>query len=687
MPAFALNDFNFWFQFFRYIVCVFIGYFIPGDLILSRTAFPKIFRIPLAIVIGMVLLAVQGYIVGYLHIRYISWIYIFFCSAVWLFVRKKMYQKIASVKIDKIALTLVLIGAIGQLSTIWFTGYIDKGNATYCCGDSNDNFFYGAISKELVHAIPPEQPGMAGFEFKNYHYWSNIIVAETARIFNLPVFQLQYQYSTVMLSLIFGLLLLALCNELRASKVFSRWAVFFFYFGSDAVYWLVLLRHSVPMFSMSSLEDGIGFLANYPRALAVITSIAALTLLFRLKRKFSVQLLVITSLLFASVGGMKIYIGFFCYVGLLFLGLYEAIKKHKLTTLLVGILTVVFLIPIYFSANTNAGGLYFTGFWRAQNFVSQSSLNLIRYEMARTIYAGDNKWIQVSIFNIGFTVLYFMAIFGTKLFAVLNNKKSLRGLPVEFHLFFIPPILISAMIGFFFNQEVGESNTFNFIVSSFIYLSFHAALFCAYISENKKRWIGIVFTVFVILLTIPRAGYKIYNNINNLVHYKDFVVLEPILDAAKIIRQKTSGKDIVLVDVRAFYFDKYGPVFSVLVDRPMYYSSEDFLHWFKAPEDEIRKRKLVRDTIFMDSNILRVASALKTSTIDYIITDFIQQFASTSSASFFEHWYQNPNILVLKVHKELIPTSIFEEAKESTNTSLYRYRELTAPYLREYRSE
>ncbi len=287
-------------------------------------------------------------------------------------------------------------------------------------------------------------------------------------------------------------------------------------------------------------------------------------------------------------------------------------------------MTIIFLIPIYFSANTNAGGLYFTGFWRAQNFVSQPSLNLIRYEMARTIYAGDNKWMQVSVFNIGFTVLYFIAIFGTKLLAVFNNRKSLLKLPAEFHLFFVPPIIISAMIGFFFNQEVGESNTFNFIVSSFIFLSFYAALFCAYLSENKRRWIGIVFTVFLILLTIPRACYKIYNNINDLTHYKGFVILRPILDAARIIRQEAAEKDVVLVDVRAFYFDKYGPVFSVLVDRPMYYSSEDFLRWFKGPEDEIQKRKFVRDTIFTDPNILNVASVLKTSNINYIITDFIQ---------------------------------------------------------------
>ncbi len=286
MPIFALDDWNFWFQSFRYIIVLFIGYFIPGDLVLIRTSFPKIFRIPLAIVIGMVLLAVQGYIAGYLHIRYLSWVYICFFSTVWIFAQKKIYTKIAPFKIDTIALILVIIGALAQLSTIWFTGYVNRGNATYCCGDSNDNFFYGAISKEVVHALPPEQPGMTGFEFKNYHYWSNIIIAETARIFHIPAFQLQYQYSTVVLSIILGLLLLALCNEVRASKTFSKWVLFFFYFGSDAVYWLVLLRKTVPMFTMSSLEDGIGFLANYPRALAVITSIAALTFLFHLKKDF-----------------------------------------------------------------------------------------------------------------------------------------------------------------------------------------------------------------------------------------------------------------------------------------------------------------------------------------------------------------------------------------------------------------
>jgi len=687
MPVFALDDWNFWFQFFRYVIVVFIGYFIPGDLVLIKTSFPRIFRIPLAIVIGMVLLAVQGYIVGYLHIRYLSWVYIYFCSAAWIFARKSICDKIIPYKIDKTTLIILIIGVLGQLSTIWFTGYLVNGTATYCCGDSNDNFFYGTISKQIEHAFPPEQPGMNGFEFKNYHYWSNLVVAESARIFNIPIFQLQYQYSTIVLSVIISLLLLALCNEIRSSKIFSRWLLFFFYFGSDAIYWFIALNRSAPIFSMSSLEDGIGLLANYPRAMAIMVSLAAITLLFSLKRKFSIKLLIITSLLFASVTGMKIYIGLFCYIGLFAFSIYEIFREKRTVVLFVGILTILFLIPIYFSVNVDAGGLYYTGFWRAQNFVVQPSMNLIRYEMARLIYETDHKWPQVMVFNIGFTILYFTLILGTKIIAIFNNRVTLRKLPIGFHLFLIPPIVISALIGFFFNQDVGESNTFNFIVSSFIYLSFYAALFCSYISEAKKRWIGIIFALCIMMLTVPRAGYKIYNNIRMIGSYEGFIISPAVLNAVKMIRQKTNESDVVLIDVRAFYFDKYGPVFSMLVDRPMYFSNEDFLRWFKAPPYEISKRKFVRDTIFTDGSILNVASVLKTNNINYLITDLNQQFASTSSASFFEHWYQNKEVLVIKVHKELIPMSIFDEVNEATNASKYRYRELSNPYLRDYAGE
>lgn len=682
MPIFALNDIQFWVQLFRYFVCVFVAYYIPGDIALSCLSIPMLFRFPLVIVVGMILLGFEGFITGFFGLRYASWFYIIICSCIWITRYKKNYSKIISISIDRISIILISVGALAQLSTIWFTGFMYQKSATYCCGDPNDNFFYGAISQEITHNFPPNHPGMNGIDFNNYHYWSNLVVGETARIFNLPVFQVHYQYSTILFSIITGLLLFGLCREIKASRSFSRWVLFFFYFGGDAIYWFIAITRSGSVFSMSSLEDGVGFFANYPRAMAFIVSIAAVTLLFHLKKRFSKRLLVITSLLFASLSIIKIYIGFFCYIGLLCLTGYEILKKRKSITLWVGILTLCFFIPLYMTANANAGSLYYSGFWRAENFITQPSLNLIRYEMARLIFEADHKWLKVLIIDIGFTILYFILIFGTKIIALFNNKKSYRKLPIEFHCFFIIPIILSVIAGFFFNQDIGGSNTFNFIVVSFLYLSFYAALFCSSVTEFKNRWITIYFIIIIVTLTIPRACYKTYNNIRNIITHKGFTISSDILDASLFIRTFTHKDAVILIDNHVFPWDKSGPVFSMLLDRPMFFSGEDFLRQFHASSAEITKRELTRNFIFSNSGILPVALALKNSTIDYILTKHGKQFGSTTSASMLEQWYNNSEVSIIKVHRELIPITIYSDSIEATNASEKRYQELVSPYLR-----
>lgn len=682
MPLFSITDLSFWSHFFLYILVVIFGYFIPGDLVLGRLSLPKVFRIPLAIVVGMVLFACQGFAFGMIHIRSMSWVYIITCLVVWILFRKKRTDTRFS--LDTICLFLVIIGTIAQLTTVWFTGFTFHGSTTYCCGDPNDNLFYGTVSREIMHEIPPGHPGMVGEEFRNYHYWSNIVVGETARVFGLPVFQVQFQYSTVLMSLCIGLLLLAFSLELGATTVFSRWLLFFFYFGSDAIYWLIFVMRSAPWFSMSSLEDGVGFLANYPRAFAVMTGVAAMVLLFAVRKKESIWLSVMTALLFAITGVMKIYVGFFCYIGLLGLGLYERIFESKWTVAKIGVLTLLFFLPLYLSANADAGGIYFTGFWRAQNFVVQPWLNLLRFEQARIIYAADNKWVQVTIFNLGFTFLYFFAIFGSKLLAFLNTKKSLSQLPRAAHWFLIPPIVICAAIGFFFNQDTGGANSFNFLVCSFIFLSVYAALFMSNLTGSKKRWIPICLAVLVIIFTLPRSLNRIYTNISEIVSRKGFTISSGLFAASDVVRQKTDTDAIFLINSKSFPFDRSGPVFSMLMDRPMFLSGERLLELFNVPATEIQARQAVADTVFLDTNILNVAKTLKSNKIDYLLMKMDTDIASTVSASFFESWYGNTDIQVIKVHRELIPLSIYEEANESTDASPMRYKELSAPYLHAY---
>lgn len=682
MPTFSPIDPIFWLQFIYYFIAVFIAYYIPGSLLLRRVTIPWIFKLSLSVTLGIVLFAYQGYLFGILHIRYLTYIYLFVCFVMWLIGQRKKEKNeiVVPFAMNWKIWAIILIGSFMQLSTIWFTGVVVKGTAYYCCGNANDNFLYGSLSREIIRSIPPQHPGMSGELFKNYHYWSNIVIGETSRIFGLPVFQTQFQYSTVLISIMMGILLLGLVWRLGGSRGLGVWTIFFFYFGSDAIYWIIALLRSAPPFSMSSLEDGAGFLANYPRAMAIMVGVAAMIMLFHVRKKSTKATVIITALLFATIAGMKIYVAFFMYVGLMSIALFDAIKHKKKTSIIVGLITAALVLPVYLQTNAGAGGLYYLGFWRAQNFIVQPWLNLIRLEQARIIYEGDNKWMQVMFFNIVFTAIYIFAIFGTKVVALLNNRKTLKQLPLAFHFYMFPALLTSFLLGFLYNQDTGESNTFNFLISVFIFSSFYAALVMNDITENKHRRLSVIIALIVIFLTVPRPLYRTYQNISDIVNKRSFSISKSIIDGAIAIRNGTNPTDVFLINPRYFKFDSEGPVFSMLLDRPMFYSGEQFLYWFKASPLEIVRRKLAVSTIFTSKNIIEVAATLKQNPITYIIDTPISLIGSTTSASFLRTYYMNSDIKVINVQVDAIPESVFEDVIESTRASTARFNVLAAPY-------
>src|SRR5581483_9104479 len=115
----------------------------------------------------------------------------------------------------------------------------------------------------------------------NYHYWSNIVVAEMVRIFHLPALFVQFQFSTVLISVLLGCNAVVFGQILGISKKFVRWLVFLFYFGSDLVFYILLIlgRNITQITKISSLEDGSIFLINPPRAFSHVIALAGLALI------------------------------------------------------------------------------------------------------------------------------------------------------------------------------------------------------------------------------------------------------------------------------------------------------------------------------------------------------------------------------------------------------------------------
>ena len=253
--------------------------------------------------------------------------------------------------------------------------------------------------------------------------------------------------------------------------------------------------------------------------------------------------------------------------------LYQIIRKEFDGLRLLIIAGIVCLI-LYLPVNGNAGGIYFTGFWSFENFISQPYLKLSNLELARRIFIADNKILKSYFFESIFILVTIFSFFGSKIIGVVQSKKSISLIPFQLHIFLLSGLVESFILGFFFQQTSGGSNTFNFIVNVFIVGSVYTALSAFFLTSLKKP-VAIMLAAIIIGLTVPRVVYETYRSIHRLINGQYQSVTPFQLRAFDFLRHQTRGR--TLVDRTVFGLDASSPYIAFFVDQPMYLSGVQIL--------------------------------------------------------------------------------------------------------------
>lgn len=653
---FNFTDLFFWLYFVIFFISIFFAFFIPGDLILWRIPLSLFQRIVLGIIVGMVLWGWQGFIFGYLNFRWLSYFYLAIFFTLWLviFFKKhslKFFIKLNLHNFDWKIILLIFAGTIIQVSAVWFNGILKPQGLYFCCGNITDNILHISLTNQLVKNFPPLEPGMSDVIVKNYHYWSNLVIAELIRIFKLPLIATQFQYSTLFISLFLGLSAMAFCQIVNLGRRFVIWLLFFLYFGGDLIFLLVSVMRRELNFNMSSLEDGAKFLVNPPRAFSIIILFAGISLFILWIRKKDLHLGILTAFVLGSLIGFKVYTGIFALFGFSLLGLYFLITKN-FRMLITPLIALIFSLIIYLPVNSGAGGLYFTGFALFENFIVQPWMMLDHLELARRIYLEHNNWLRIIQQEIIYIFVFIVTVFGTKLIGILQTKRTLNLLPKELHIFLLSGIGVSIILGFFFQQKTGGANSFNFLVSVFIIGSIYTALASTYWFKKFNIVLKFFIIVFLIFLTIPRVAHETYLNINNLLHNNGFIISNNELSALNYLREKTNKNSLVLVDYRGLKIDAVSPYVSFLADRSMFLSGMEADLNTHGVDFSDRKKEV--DIIFTSPKALIVGKILKKNKIDYLYLGYPYSLYADESSYFTKIVYEGGGITILKVSQEAI---------------------------------
>jgi len=642
-------SFSFWLFFIYFIFALFVAFYIPGNIILKKINLASFPRFVLSCLTGMVLWSWQGYIFGYLGLRWLSYVYLFVFIVLWIKDGNLSKKNIFNFKkIDYLLLIIVLTGILFQLTSVWFTGIQTKSGMFYCCGMWPDNVLNIAYTNQVVNHFPPYEPGYYGKLVSNYHYWDSLVMGELVRVFELPLAATDYQYMTIFISLFLGLVSIAFSKILNLGKCFTRWLTLLLYFGGDLVWLLVLFLRGRDIFNMNPMESGQQFLENLPRAFSIVVLLGALSLFMVWIKKKDFKLGVILALLFSALIGFKIYVGLFILPGLGLLALYYLFKKEY-KYLLLFISTLILSIIIYLPVNSGAGGFFYTGTWRFENFISQGFFGLQKLELARATYIAQNNWKRVIEYELFYAALFILGTFGTKLLGLIQNKKTLSLLPKDLHILLIPGFIISFILGSFFWQTSGGPNTFNFLVSIFIVGSIYTALSLSHFINFKNKYLGILMVSVFLILTLPRSFEQIYKNIISISKNNNILIDNLQLDGINRLKNiKTNS----LVLVNLGYDDIESPYISYYSNQRMFLSGQG--DELGSHNVDFSQRKKDWDLILNSENVSSVSAALSRNSIGYLFLLKSIDLAATDSANFLQTIFENKEVKIIKVSDNVL---------------------------------
>lgn len=636
-----------------FAIVIFLSFSVPGVVLLERYKLGKFQAFVLGTMLGLVLWIWQGFIFGYLGLRFMTYVYVFSFFLVWVYKiarKRKTIFKVKKINIQHILnnkwiLIVIFLGVLMQVSAVWFTGVLVSTGVYFCCGNISDSLYHIALTNQIVKTIPPYEPGMYGIIVHNYHYLSSLVVAELIRVYKLPLVATDYQFMSLFISLFLGLTAVSFSKSLNLSRNFLLWLLFFLYFGGDFIYVFLLILGKGLSFSMGSLEDGSIFLVNLPRAYAVTVLFSILSMLVLWIKKRRVFEGVLIGLMISVLIGLKVYVGIFALVGIVFLTVYFIFKKEWVI-LPIFITSILGSLVFYLPVNSGAGGIYYTGFWLFENFISQPQFGLIRMELARTIYQQHNNVLRLIEYEGIYILIYVFCIFGSKIIAFFQTKKSLSQIPLPIHIFLISGLVSSCILGFFYQQNSGGSNSFNFTVNVFILISIYAALAISFWLNRLIKPVAIVLAMGIILITVPRVMNQFYANAKWVIGQKGFFVANNQLDLLSALNKISEKNSLVLVHSDFSEQEPTTPLISFITDRPMFLSGEGILVSHNIP---IAKRAGIKKTIFKSANDLRVGMAIRNENIQYILLPKGVDIVSTRSAEYLQIIKENKYGRLIKV--------------------------------------
>lgn len=650
-------DFAFYFWFVLFFPIIFVSIYIPGLFVVNKLkAKNNLLTFVLSISVGIALWGLQGYIFGYLQMRLLTYVYIL-TSLIYIFYNFRFVKnhilclrKLVNKKNLGVIL-LILIGSISQTLTVFFSGFKYFEGVKLFGNSSVDGVMHLAYIQSIVNDFPPKEPGMAGEIIKNYHYWSDMVMADLAKVWGVPIVHLFFQFMPILLSVVIGVTAYVLIREWGGSKRFAFWFVFLIYFASDAAYLILMILQKPLGFYTPAIDSGVLQFLNMPHVFGKLIFLAGLLTFHLWIKEKRILHGVITVMLFSSLFGFKVYFGIFAAIGMSMYLLVFVLRKILVTKsldfinqLFLYLFFALISAAVFLPHNYGAGGFVYVYLEWPRSLLGAGSIDWRDWWLRRQVYEAYNNIRNLIILDVIAVVIAFVSIYGTRLIGFFITKGLLKFLGWEKVLFLIPPLIVFHALGLFTIQASGGVNVFNFFSVSSVILSIFASYL---VSKINPKGYGVVIIILFIFLTVPRTIDELRGNLTRVLSSDYRLISNDELEAFDFI-QKLKDDNVIVQASPANSLDQETPYVSFFNNKSSYLGGGSLLSTHNI---DIDARKEFLDEVFKSTSIVDFKSKLEQRGIGYVYLQKVpeQELNFVLDEAYLEKVFENSTVLVLKV--------------------------------------
>lgn len=419
-------------------------------------------------------------------------------------------------RLHKWLVPIMFFGMITQILTTIRSGLLYSYGMGFWGPNGHDGVWHLALINSLARHLNfstdlfslLQNPILANFNLKNYHFLFDLSVALIHKITYLPTLNLYFQIFPIILSGFLGILTFLLIKKLTKNNLAACLTVFFAYFGGNFGWLVTLLRgQGLGGESMFWANQSISFPLNLQFFLSLILIIYGFYLYLSHLEKTSKKLFYLLILVFGLIIGIKAYGGIIILFGLGTTTFWEFITKKKIKTLKVFLGSLIISLLVFLPNNWASSSLFvFSPLWLPRVMIdAPDRFGWLKLAQARQAYFATGLWFKWWLTEGLGLVIFLIGNLGTRIIGlgkIFHWFKNWRKLG-SFQILFLACLLPSGLIPLFFIQKGNPWNSIQFFYYFQFIFGLLAGLWLSDFLFKKKVWLKVFFITILVLFTLP----------------------------------------------------------------------------------------------------------------------------------------------------------------------------------------